>query len=107
MKLIIQIPCYNEAQALPDTLRSLPRSLPGLDCIEVLIVDDGSSDGSSDVIRREAERQIPDAEFEREAPKAPVPLRTKEELYCYRLFRENVDLPPPAIRGLVGTTAVY
>ncbi len=51
MKLIIQIPCYNEAQALPDTLRSLPRSLPGLDCIEVLIVDDGSSDGTAQVAR--------------------------------------------------------
>lgn len=63
--------------------------------------------GSFDVIRREAERQIPDAEFEREAARAPVPLRTKEELYCYRLFRENVDLPLPALRGLVGTTAVY
>lgn len=43
-KLIIQIPCYNEAQTLPVTLRSLPKSLPGVDQIEVLIIDDGSQD---------------------------------------------------------------
>ena len=63
--------------------------------------------GSAGVIRKEAERQISDAEFEREASRAPVPLRTKEEVYCYRLFRENVDLPPQIVRELVGTTHVY
>lgn len=62
--------------------------------------------GSSDVIRREAERQISDAEFEREASLAPVGLRTKEELFCYRLFAERFDLDPDVVRGLVGTTAV-
>ncbi|RIK32210.1 MAG: glycosyl transferase [Chloroflexi bacterium] len=44
MKLIIQIPCYNEAQTLPQTVAELPRTLPGIDCIEILIVDDGSHD---------------------------------------------------------------
>ncbi len=44
MKLIIQIPCYNEAATLPQTLASLPRSIPGIDVIETLIVDDGSQD---------------------------------------------------------------
>jgi asparagine synthase (glutamine-hydrolysing) len=63
--------------------------------------------GSFDVIRKEAERQISDREFEREAARAPVPLRTKEELYCYRLFADRFDLEPDAIRSLVGTTAVY
>ncbi len=43
-KLIIQIPCLNEAQTLPATLRDLPRRVPGIDLVEVLIVDDGSSD---------------------------------------------------------------
>jgi glycosyltransferase involved in cell wall biosynthesis len=52
MKLIIQIPCFNEAQTLPSTLRDLPRELPGFDKIEVLVIDDGSSDGTSAVARQ-------------------------------------------------------
>jgi glycosyltransferase involved in cell wall biosynthesis len=50
-KLIIQIPCLNEANTLPATLRDLPRSVPGIDVIEVLVIDDGSRDGTSDVAR--------------------------------------------------------
>jgi glycosyltransferase involved in cell wall biosynthesis len=50
-KLLIQIPCLNEASTLPATLRDLPRSIPGIDVIEVLVVDDGSRDGTSDVAR--------------------------------------------------------
>ncbi|MBU2102890.1 MAG: glycosyltransferase family 2 protein, partial [Candidatus Omnitrophica bacterium] len=44
MKLIIQIPCYNEEETLPVTLKDLPKQLPGIDSIEVLVIDDGSSD---------------------------------------------------------------
>jgi glycosyltransferase involved in cell wall biosynthesis len=50
-KLIIQIPCLNEAQTLPATLSDLPKSIPGVDAIEVLIIDDGSRDGTADVAR--------------------------------------------------------
>jgi glycosyltransferase involved in cell wall biosynthesis len=50
-KLIIQIPCLNEAATLPATLADLPRSVPGIDVIETLVVDDGSKDGTSDVAR--------------------------------------------------------
>ncbi len=43
-KLIIQIPCLNEADSLPGTLRDLPASVPGIDVIELLVIDDGSRD---------------------------------------------------------------
>ena len=51
-KLIIQIPCLNEAATLPATLADLPKSVPGIDVIETLVIDDGSRDGTSDVARR-------------------------------------------------------
>ncbi len=51
-KLVIQIPCYNESATIEQTLRALPRQLPGIDVIEVVIVDDGSKDDTSDVARR-------------------------------------------------------
>jgi glycosyltransferase involved in cell wall biosynthesis len=50
-KLIIQIPCLDEAQTLPATLADLPKSIPGVDVIEVLVIDDGSRDGTGDVAR--------------------------------------------------------
>jgi glycosyltransferase involved in cell wall biosynthesis len=46
MKLIIQIPCYNEEVTLPLTVRDLPSQIPNVDCIELLVVDDGSTDGT-------------------------------------------------------------
>src|SRR5881227_4392300 len=52
MKLIIQIPCFNEEDQLPATLSDLPRELPGVDTIEWLIIDDGSTDRTIDVARK-------------------------------------------------------
>jgi glycosyltransferase involved in cell wall biosynthesis len=43
-KLIIQIPCYNEEETLPIALAALPRQVKGIDCVEWLIIDDGSTD---------------------------------------------------------------
>lgn len=48
MKLIIQIPCLNEADSLPATLAALPTHIPGIDVIEILVIDDGSTDGTGD-----------------------------------------------------------
>ncbi len=51
MKLIIQIPCFNEAATLPATLADLPRSVPGFDEVEWLVIDDGSADETGRVAR--------------------------------------------------------
>ena len=50
-KLIIQIPCLNEAATLPATLADLPRSVPGIDVVEVLVIDDGSRDRTAEVAK--------------------------------------------------------
>ncbi len=44
MKLIIQIPCFNEEKTLEDTINDLPKTVLGFDCVEVLVIDDGSTD---------------------------------------------------------------
>ncbi len=49
MKLIIQIPCLNEAEHLPTALAALPRSVPGFDTVEWLVIDDGSTDDTRQV----------------------------------------------------------
>lgn len=51
MKLMIQIPCYNEADTIPETLSMLPRQIEGFDQVEILVIDDGSQDGTADVAR--------------------------------------------------------
>jgi glycosyltransferase involved in cell wall biosynthesis len=51
MKLVVQIPCLNEEQTLPEALRAIPRSIPGIDVVEVLVIDDGSVDRTSAVAR--------------------------------------------------------
>jgi glycosyltransferase involved in cell wall biosynthesis len=51
-KLIIQIPCLNEGATLPATIAALPREVPGIDIVEWLIVDDGSTDDTVAVARR-------------------------------------------------------
>jgi glycosyltransferase involved in cell wall biosynthesis len=50
-KLIVQIPCLNEATTLPATIADLPRAVPGVDVVELLVVDDGSRDNTADVAR--------------------------------------------------------
>lgn len=51
MKLIIQIPCHNEAETLPQTIADLPSELAGIDVIEYLVIDDGSSDGTAEIAK--------------------------------------------------------
>lgn len=58
MKLMVQIPCFNEEETLPATLRDIPSSLPGIDEIEVLVIDDGSSDRTSEVAREHGVQHV-------------------------------------------------
>lgn len=44
MRLLVQIPCLNEEQTLPEVIRDIPRSIPGIDEVQVLVIDDGSTD---------------------------------------------------------------
>lgn len=50
-KLIIQIPCFDEAETLPLTVADLPREVPGIDIVEWLVIDDGSSDRTAEIAR--------------------------------------------------------
>lgn len=52
MKLIIQIPCYNEAETLEIALNDLPKKIEGIDCIEYLIINDGSKDKTVEVAKK-------------------------------------------------------
>ena len=52
VKLIIQIPCFNEEETLPLTLKDLPKRIPGVDRIEVLVIDDGSTDQTVKVAQK-------------------------------------------------------
>lgn len=52
MKLIIQIPCYNEAETLEIALNDLPKELPGVDTIEYLIINDGCKDNTVEVAKK-------------------------------------------------------
>src|SRR3990172_13277023 len=52
MKVIIQIPCFNEEASLPATLGDLPKQMPGIDEIEILVINDGSTDATVEIAKR-------------------------------------------------------
>lgn len=76
MKLIIQIPCLNEEEALPDTWQDLPKSLPGVDVIEFLVIDDGSQDRTVAVARELGVQHV---------------LEMKEHVGLARAFQAGID----------------
>ncbi|MCP3958615.1 MAG: glycosyltransferase [bacterium] len=58
MKVIIQIPCFNEERTLPQTLADLPAEIPGVDELEVLVIDDGSTDRTAEVAREQGVHHV-------------------------------------------------
>jgi glycosyltransferase involved in cell wall biosynthesis len=58
MKLVIQIPCYNEAETLPEVLTDIPHTIQGVDEINVLVVDDGSRDETVRIAREHGVHQV-------------------------------------------------
>ena len=52
MKLIVQVPCYNEEATLPLVINSIPKMIPGIDSVETMIIDDGSKDKTVEVAKK-------------------------------------------------------
>lgn len=76
MKLIVQIPCYNEEHTLPETVADIPREIPGIDRVEILIIDDGSIDRTVEVARELGIEHI---------------VRNKKNMGLARTFRRGID----------------
>jgi glycosyltransferase involved in cell wall biosynthesis len=76
VKLIVQIPCYNEEQTLPQTVADIPRHIAGVDEIEILVIDDGSRDRTVDVARQIGVDHV---------------VRNKRNVGLARTFRKGID----------------
>lgn len=76
MKLIVQIPCLNEEHTLPQTLADIPRQIDGIDKVEILIIDDGSTDRTVEVARQLGVDHI---------------IQNKKNLGLARTFRKGLD----------------
>jgi glycosyltransferase involved in cell wall biosynthesis len=76
MKVFIQIPCLNEAETLPLVFKTMPKSLPGVDQVEWLIIDDGSTDDTIEVAKKLGVKHI---------------VRHRRNMGLARSFRDGVD----------------
>ncbi len=76
MKLFVQVPCLNEEDTLPAVLATIPRQIPGIDSVEILVIDDGSTDRTVEVARAHGVRHI---------------LRHTRNMGLARSFRDGVD----------------
>jgi glycosyltransferase involved in cell wall biosynthesis len=76
VKLIVQIPCFNEEQTLPETVADIPRQIDGIDTVEILVIDDGSRDRTVDVAREIGVDHV---------------IRNKRNVGLARSFRKGLD----------------
>jgi len=76
VKLIVQIPCYNEEQTLPETVADIPRQIDGIEQVEVLVIDDGSRDNTVQVARDIGVDHV---------------IRNKRNIGLARSFRKGLD----------------
>ena len=76
MKVFVQIPCLNEEQTLPMVLDTIPKELPGVDSVEVLIIDDGSTDRTVEVAKEHGVKHF---------------VRHARNMGLARSFRDGVD----------------
>ncbi len=58
VKLVVQIPCLNEAENLPSVIAEIPREIPGVDQVQILVIDDGSTDGTAPIAQRHGADRI-------------------------------------------------
>lgn len=58
LKLIVQVPCFNEEKTLPEVLRGIPRRIPGIGSVEIQVIDDGSTDATVETARRHGVEHI-------------------------------------------------
>ena len=117
MKLIIQIPCYNEAQTLEVALNDLPRQIQGIDTIEYLIINDGSQDDTVKVAKLEA-FDISRACVEQAKAACPgvcfrvgsiyeIPKEQKYDLVVTSEVLEHMEDPERALGQLLGVCGGY
>jgi len=94
-KLIIQIPCLNEAQTLPSTLADLPRTIPGIDAIEVLVIEQSETTRTmlNDILSRQRIR----ASFASDVDEALSLIRTQPPRVIISEFR----IPTMAAKKIV------
>jgi glycosyltransferase involved in cell wall biosynthesis len=76
VKLIVQIPCFNEEQTLPETVADIPRHIDGIDEVEILVIDDGSRDRTVEIAREIGVDHI---------------VRNKRNVGLARSFRKGLD----------------
>ena len=76
MKLFVQIPCLNEEKTLPIVIDSIPKKIPGISEIEILVIDDGSTDKTAEVAKKHGVKHI---------------IRHRHNLGLARSFRDGVD----------------
>ena len=76
MKLIVQIPCYNEEQTLPQTIADIPKDMAGVDCVELMVIDDGSTDRTVEIAQELGVHHI---------------VRNKKNMGLARTFRRGLD----------------